>query len=452
PEWAEWMDAAARFRRAVRNSELQRAEQEERFNRFFAETIDTQKITARVPTAKEEASWLGKALATRPTIETLAHDLPQPGIRGKKVGFVSLVGAGPGDAGLLTLRGRQRLLAADVVVYDRLAATVLPCDLKQDVELHCVGKTADHHPVPQGEINALLVRLAREGKRVVRLKGGDPFVFGRGGEEAEAFHEAGISFEIIPCVTAGIAVPAYAGIPVTHRAEVVRLTMVTAHESKKTKGPQVRWDLLGKDPHATLVGYMGVTSLPDVIVQLLAAGMDPKTPAAVVERGTTSRQRVVRSTLSELPEATLRNGLKPPAVFVIGPAVGHAEKLDWFCNRPLFGERVGIFSPTGELGETMELSGVEVVEVPLSVSPAARVVMGALPLTGWVLRSVDEVDAIDEERDGLGWGANVVAWCTQPDAAMRAKELGWEKVEEIKGPVTGGVLVEAMCKRHVSSK
>src|SRR3972149_4906928 len=188
-------------------------------------------------------------------------------------------GAGPGAAGLLTLRGRQRLMSAEAVVYDRLAATALPCDLPANVGLHCVGKEAGHHPVPQEEINALLVRLAREGKRVVRLKGGDPYVFGRGGEEAEALAAAGVRFEVVPGVTSGIAVPAYAGVPPTHRHEAVRVTLLTAHESKKEDGTQVRWDLLAADPHSTLVGYMGVTSLPQGVERPISAGVESLPPA-----------------------------------------------------------------------------------------------------------------------------------------------------------------------------
>ncbi|MBI4863530.1 MAG: uroporphyrinogen-III C-methyltransferase [Candidatus Riflebacteria bacterium] len=239
-------------------------------------------------------------------------------------GPVSLVGAGPGDRGLLTVRGRERLLAADAIVCDRLAVTTLPCDLPASVELHWVGKEAGHHPVPQDEINALLVRLAREGKRVVRLKGGDPYVFGRGGEEALALSEAGVAFEVIPGVTAGVAVAAYAGVPVTHRHEAARVTFVTAHEAIRSSRCSVRWDLLAADPHATLVGYMGVTSLPDVVERLLAAGMDPATPAAMVERGTTSRQRVVTCTLSGLVDGVRREHLDAPALFVIGPTVRYA--------------------------------------------------------------------------------------------------------------------------------
>jgi len=451
PEWTAWIEAAGRFRGAVRALGLPRDEMERRYDLFFDATVDTRQIRARVPAAEELTRWLspdpekpgsGRAENGKGSQARVASP---DGARGR-AGLVSLVGGGPGDAGLLTLRGRQRLMSAEAVVYDRLAATAIPCDLPANVGLHCVGKEAGHHPVPQEEINALLVRLAGEGKRVVRLKGGDPYVFGRGGEEAEALAAAGVLFEVVPGVTSGIAVPAYAGVPPTHRQEAVRVTLLTAHESKKEEGPQVRWDLLAADPHATLVGYMGVTSLPHVVERLIAAGMSRLTPAAVVERGTTSAQRVIRSTLAELPAAVERAGIEPPALFIIGTVVRHADTLDWFGKRPLSGERLVIASPGGDLGTELDMCGAEVVEVPLPVTPAARVVLGALPLTGCVLRSSAEVDALDEERDGPGWDASkVVAWCLHPAAAERARLLGWRNVVHLHDEKPGAV-VRAMVR------
>jgi uroporphyrin-III C-methyltransferase/precorrin-2 dehydrogenase/sirohydrochlorin ferrochelatase len=442
PEWAEWVEAAARFRRAVRGRHLAPPEQERCFDRFFEATVDTARIKARVPTSAEEAAWLGAKSAEEPRVSETA--LPASAERGRWSGLVSLVGAGPGDPGLLTVRGRQRLLGADTVVYDRLAATSLPCDLHSRVELHCVGKEAGNHPVPQEEINALLVRLGRQGKRVVRLKGGDPYVFGRGGEEALALAAAGIPFEVVPGVTAAVAASAYAGIPITHRREAVRVTILTAHESAKEGGPQVRWDLLGQDPHSTIVGYMGVAALPRVVERLLAAGMSPETPAAMVERGTTSGQRVVRGTLASLPDAVAQSGLGPPALFVIGPSVRHADALDWFGSRPLFGQRILIVAPAGEIGEALEVAGAEVVEVPLPVAPAARVVVSALPLTGCVVRSAEEVAVLHEERDRPGWSPEVVAWCLDAGAASRAGELGWREVREVFGATSGAELAAAI--------
>ncbi len=435
PEWAEWTEAATRFRRFVRAMGLPRDEMERRYDQFFASTVDEERLTARVPSSKEEAAWLkgqDREVLGKSGALPVAHDRPERALAGGvTAGLVSLVGAGPADAGLLTVRGRQRLLAANAVVYDRLAASALPAELRPEVELRCVGKEAGNHPVPQEEINALLVCLAREGKRVVRLKGGDPYVFGRGGEEAEALVAAGIPFEVIPGVTSAIGALAYAGIPITHRDEAVRVTMITAHESKKGDGPQVRWDLLAADEHATLVGYMGVASLTDVTERLVACGMNPAMPAAIVERGTTSRQRIVRSSVARLAEAALAAKIEPPALFVIGPTVRRAETLAWFSRRPLSGERIGLFAPAAKVVEALDLAGAEAVEVPLPLTRAAHIVLGAAPLTGFLLRSRDEVDALEEDRDCPGFGVQIVAWCLHPEAAERARQLGWRQVEEI---------------------
>jgi uroporphyrinogen III methyltransferase/synthase len=321
-------------------------------------------------------------------------------------------------------------MEADAVVYDRLAAPALPCELSPRTELHGVGKTAGHHPVPQVEISAQLVRLSREGKRVVRLKGGDPYVFGRGGEELEALEAEGVPFEVVPGVTSGIAAPGWMGIPVTYRGEAVRLTLLTAHEAVKSKGPQVRWDLLAQDPHATLVGYMGVTTLPQVVEALLGGGMDPNTPAAMVEQGTTAAQRSVVSTLAELPEAAQREGLGAPALFVVGPTVRRAERLDWYGRQPLAGERLVLSAAAPDLARGLEAAGAEVVAAPSPMTPAARVVIGASLLTGCVSRSPAEVEWLDEEREGAGWEDSTVAWCLGPDTAARARELGWRRVRE----------------------
>jgi uroporphyrinogen III methyltransferase/synthase len=329
------------------------------------------------------------------------------------------------------------------VVYDRLAAPALPCDLRPEVELHPVGKVAGNHPIPQEEINALLIRLARREMRVVRLKGGDPYVFGRGGEEAEALAAEGIPFEVVPGVTAGVAALAWAGIPATHRRESVRLTLLTAHEAIKGDGPQVRWDLLAQDRHATLVGYMGVTALPQVVEQLVAAGMDPRTPAAMVSLGTTAAQRQVVSTLAELPAAVERSGLRPPAVFAIGPTVAHAGRLDWYGRLRLAGQRV-LVPEAGDLASRLEAAGADVVVVPLPVTPAARVVMAAQPLTGCVVSSRAEVDWLDDERGNPGWGDEVIAWCIGGQAAARARERGWQRIRQIHDDAGCAELVAEM--------
>ncbi len=427
-DWAAWIAAAARFRTRVRTLAVAPEERERLFDSFFAATVAPQALSARVPAAGEEAAWIAGATA------------PAGAAAGR--GFVSLVGAGPGDPGLLTLRARQRLLAADVVVYDRLAEPVLPPDLPASVELHSVGKEAGHHPVPQGEINALLVRLGREGKRVVRLKGGDPYVFGRGGEEAEELRAAGLPFEVVPGVTAGIAVPACAGIPVTSRDEAVRVTLVTAHESARADGSFVHWDQLAHDPHATIVAYMAVSSLANVSANLIAGGMDPQCPAAMIERGSTSAQRVVCAPIAELPAVAARAEIRPPALLVVGPTVRHAATLGCFAHRPLFGQRLAVVAPAAAIREALEEAGAEVVEVPRPLSPASRVVLRALPLTGCVLRGEDEAEALAAESAASD--ARAVAWCLGAGTAARARALGWARVVEMDAAAGWAALAAAV--------
>ncbi len=444
-EWAEWLDAAARYRAEVRGLGLEAPAREARYDAFFDATVDRDRLRARVPTATEEAAWLQRIVDHGHTPTETVGASSMVSDRGAGRGFVTLVGAGPGCAGLLTVLGRKRLAEADAVVYDRLAAAALPCELPPTVELHAVGKEAGHHPIPQEEINALLVRLARRDLRVVRLKGGDPYVFGRGGEEAEALAAEGIPFEVVPGVTSGVAALTWAGIPATHRRESVRLTLLTAHEAIKGDGDQVRWDLLAQDTHATLVGYMGVTALPGVVERLLEAGMDPHTPAAMVEQGTTSAQRQVVSSLAALPAAVAEAGLGPPALFAIGPTVAHAARLDWHGRLPLAGRRVVMAATATDLADRLERAGAEVVAVPLPVAPAARVVMGALPLTDCVVRSSAEVDWLEDERDGPGWGPRaVVTWCVGGEPMERARRRGWKPLRQLEEGIDVDRLVAEM--------
>jgi len=445
PEWGEWMEAAGRFRRRVRGVSADRAVRESLFDRFFERSVDGDSLNVRVPPETELREILGTP-GEAPGGPVQSGDGGNPGTSDAG-GFVSLVGAGPGCAGLLTLRGHRRLMAADAVVYDRLAAPALPPELPPSVELHPVGKRPGHHPVPQEEISALLIRLAQTGKRVVRLKGGDPLVFGRGGEEAEALARAGVPFEIVPGITAGIGATAFAGIPVTYRREAVRVTFVTAHECCKSEGPQIRWDLLAQDPHGTIVGYMGVTTLPKVTRALLEGGMDPDTPAALVERGTTSRQRSVRATLGSLVRAAEGAGVRPPALFIIGPTVRHADRLDWFGRLPLVGRRVLVPEGLRPLAEGWELDGAEVVVVPVPLTPAARVVVAAQPLTDCIVGSAAEVEAFDDQREDLGWSRDVTTWALGPEAAKRATGLGWAKVVQLEEGVDANILRERLERR-----
>ena len=239
-------------------------------------------------------------------------------------GSVALVGAGPGDPGLLTIRGRRLLRRADVVVYDRLVDPRLLALAPPGARRVFVGKAGGHHAVEQTAINELLVLHARRGRRVVRLKGGDPFVFGRGGEEAEALVAAGIPFEVVPGVTSAVAVPAAAGIPVTHRDVASSFAVVTGHES--TRGRRVDWARLAGAVD-TLVVLMGLASLPRIARELVAAGRLASTPAAVVQAGTTADQRIVTGTLADIAERAAAARLEPPVTVVIGEVVALRRRL-----------------------------------------------------------------------------------------------------------------------------
>jgi uroporphyrinogen III methyltransferase/synthase len=244
-------------------------------------------------------------------------------------GTVALVGAGPGDPGLLTLRGRRLLRRADVIVYDRLVDPRLLALAPPEALRIFAGKRCGTHALDQEAINALLVAHARRGRRVVRLKGGDPFVFGRGGEEAEALADAGIPFQVVPGVSAAIAVPAYAGIPVSHRGLASSLAVVTGHEGCGKKAPRVDWARLATAVD-TLVVLMGLATLPGIVEALLSAGRAPTTPVALVQAGTTAAQRTVTGTLADIVARAQRAALEPPVTIVIGDVVSLGSRLSWF--------------------------------------------------------------------------------------------------------------------------
>jgi uroporphyrin-III C-methyltransferase / precorrin-2 dehydrogenase / sirohydrochlorin ferrochelatase len=249
-----------------------------------------------------------------------------PAGRAARVGRVALVGGGPGDPGLLTLRGRRLLAEADVVVADRLAPRDVLTELDPDVEVIDAGKAPHAQHLSQEQINALLVERARAGQRVVRLKGGDPFVFGRGGEEALACARAGVPFEVVPGVTSAVAVPACAGIPVTHRGITQDFAVVSAHLDPSHPGATVDWEALAAGP-GTLVLLMAVARLPEIARELVKRGRDASTPVAVISDGTTERQRVVISTLGQVAEDAEAHGVRPPAVVVVGEVVRLREAL-----------------------------------------------------------------------------------------------------------------------------
>jgi uroporphyrinogen III methyltransferase/synthase len=282
------------------------------------------------------------------------------------VGTVFLVGAGPGDPGLLTQRGAELLTACDVVVYDRLASRALLDLVSPAAERIDVGKAPGDAERTQDEINALLIEHARAGREVVRLKGGDPFVFGRGGEEAEALAAAGIPFEIVPGVTSAIAAPAYAGIPVTHRGLSTHVTIVTGHEDPAKGTADVDWEALAR-AGGTLVILMGAGRIGEIAGRLLRGGLAPDTPVAAVRNGTRADQRTVRATLATIGDAEV----EPPSAIVVGQVAGLS--LSWFESRPLFGRSVVVTrarEQASELRRRLEALGAEVIELPaIAIEP-----------------------------------------------------------------------------------
>jgi uroporphyrinogen III methyltransferase/synthase len=279
---------------------------------------------------------------------------------------VYLVGAGPGDPELLTRRALQLIARADVIVYDRLIPDQALDGARADAELIYAGKRGGAESADQGAIERLLVEHGSQGRTVVRLKGGDPFVFGRGGEEAEALVRAGVPFEVVPGVTAGVAAPAYAGIPVTHRDAASAVAFVTGHEDPAKPESALDWDALGRFP-GTLVVYMGVRRLEQITEALRRAGRDAREPAAVIERGTFADQRVVTGTLETIVEEAGRHEIKAPAIAVFGAVAALRDELQWFESRPLAGLSVAVTrarAQASELAARLTRLGAAVIEVP----------------------------------------------------------------------------------------
>jgi len=292
----------------------------------------------------------------------------------RKKGKVFLVGSGPGDPGLLTLKAKECIEKADVVIYDYLANVVFLGYAKKDAERIYVGKEGGRHTLGQNEINRLIVEKATEGLRVVRLKGGDPFIFGRGGEEAQELVKAGIPFEVVPGVTSAIAVPAYAGIPLTHRDFTATVAFVTGHEDPTKETSNVAWDKIATGI-GTLVFLMGVGNLSKIAASLMDHGRSPDTPVAVIRAGTVPGQRTVTGWLGNIAEVAQKEKIKPPAIIVVGDVVSLRKDLNWFEQRPLFGKRIVVtrareqasdfVACLSELGaECVEFPSIEVVPPP----------------------------------------------------------------------------------------
>jgi uroporphyrinogen III methyltransferase / synthase len=301
-------------------------------------------------------------------------------------GIVYLVGAGPGDPGLMTRRSLELIASADAILYDRLIPPGALEVARPEAELRYVGKEPGVAAVTQEETNRLLVELGRAGKRVVRLKGGDPFVFGRGGEEAEALAAAGVPFEVVPGVTAGVAAPAYAGIPVTHRDAASAVAFVTGHEDPDKPETALDWDALARFP-GTLVLYMGIKSLALIAERLTAAGRDREEPAAVVERGTHPGQRTIVDTLAGIGARAEQEGIRPPAITLVGAVAGLRETIAWLERRPLHGEVVAVTRARAQasgLAARLRELGAEVVETPaIRIEPR--------PLEGELLAAVQRI-------------------------------------------------------------
>lgn len=304
-------------------------------------------------------------------------------------GKVFLVGAGAGDPGLLTIKGKECLEAADVVVYDWLASDQLLSYVRPNAELIYVGKQANNHTMRQEEINRVLVDKALEGKIVTRLKGGDPYIFGRGGEEAQFCLEHGIKFEVVPGITSAISGPAYAGIPLTHRGVASSLAIVTGHEDPRKKSSAINWDKLATATD-TLVFLMGMSNLSNIVGQLIKHGRPASTPIGLVRWGTTTRQEVLEGTLADIVEQVEKRNFKAPAVIVVGEVVRLRPVLRWFEDKPLFGKRIVVTrarAQASELSEELSALGADAVEYPvIKIAPP------------------ESFDPLDEAIDGLDQG------------------------------------------------
>jgi uroporphyrinogen III methyltransferase/synthase len=290
-------------------------------------------------------------------------------------GICWLIGAGPGDPGLLTLKGKECLESADVVVYDYLCNPELLKWSAPHAERIYVGKKAGHHTLPQEEVNRLLIEKTQAGLRVARLKGGDPFVFGRGGEEAEELRAAGLDYEIVPGISSAIAGPAYAGIPITHRDLASQFTVFTGHEDPSREESALDYEMLARSP-GTKVFLMGVERLAAISEKLMEEGAAPETPVALVRWATTARQETLVSTLGKIATDVQSSGFKAPAVGIIGDVVSLREHLTWFEKKPLHGKRIVVTrtrKQAGALSRALQGLGADVVELPtIRIEPTSK--------------------------------------------------------------------------------
>ncbi|UIJ37150.1 uroporphyrinogen-III C-methyltransferase [Desulfobaculum bizertense] len=347
---------------------------------------------------------------------------------------VYLIGAGPGDPGLLTVKGKHILETADIVVYDYLANDEFLSYAKPGAEIIYVGKKGGDHTLPQDKINELLVQRAKEGKSIARLKGGDPYVFGRGGEEAEELMEAGLTFEVVPGVTAGVAAPAYAGIPVTHRAHTTSVCFITGHEDPTKEKSGHNWAVYAQS-ESTLVFYMGVKNLPMIAENLISNGRDPKTPVALVRWGTRCTQESMVSDLENVAEEAARRGFKAPSIIVVGSVCSLHESLNWFEKRPMLGKGVVVTRAREQasgFAETLREQGACVHQFPtIKINPMEdcseiRQALTEIDSYDWVIfTSVNGVRRFFAEVDAAGADSRI---------------FGGRKIAAI-GPATAEALV-----------
>lgn len=366
-----------------------------------------------------------------------------------KRGKVYLVGAGPGDPGLLTVKGLDCLRRADVIIYDRLLDDSLLSEARSDAEKIYVGKTAKYHTLEQEAINQLLVKKARGGRMVVRLKGGDPFVLGRGGEEAEALAANQIPFEVVPGVSSALAVPAYAGIPVTHRRLASSFTVITGHEAVKKDKPSIPWAKLSTGSE-TLVFLMAMGNLAQIVNRLIENGKPPSTPVAVISQGTSLEQRTVVGTLEDIVTRAKQDDFQPPAVLVVGEVVQLREHLRWFDNRPLFGKRILVTRAqhqASELSQLLRERGAVPVEMPVigvqPVSISDKLDRAILHLDNYqwlIFTSVNGVEAFFQRLYALKLDAR---WLKN----LRIGVIGPATVEALKNR---GVLPDYIPKTYTS--
>jgi uroporphyrinogen III methyltransferase/synthase len=337
-----------------------------------------------------------------------------------KKGLVYLIGAGPGDPGLITVKGRECIARSDVILYDHLANDGLLQYARADAELIYAGKVGGAHNREQWQINDLLVEKALAGKIVARLKGGDPFVFGRGGEECEALVNAGVPFEVVPGVTAGIGAPSYAGIPLTHRDITTSVAFVTGHEHPGKESSEIDWEGLSLGS-GTVVFFMGMKNLPQITENLMAHGRSPETPVALIRWGTRPDQEVLVGTLADIAEKAGRASFKPPVITVVGEVVRLREKLRWFDNRPLSGRGILITRSAEQAGEFSGMLaglGARVYECPtISIVPPEDCTeldqaIASLYTFDWVIfTSVNAVKYFFDRLDALGLDTRAIGAC-----------------------------------------